>query len=205
VEFQTGHALWALHAAGIPADHPQVAKAIGYLLKRQQPFGGWMDPLQSFENFRTPFRETQMAVLALSSYFPGSRTGKGWNTLPPQKLSSDPALLLDQLDNLWDTPSNTVVEQLLQAAASNEALIRQLAVEALGRVAPEAYARSAAAGLGDRSKLVQRTAAWAVRQIFDDPAGDHDWGISAVVDLDASDEAGSAVLRITDVGQLSGF
>jgi hypothetical protein len=43
---------------------------------------------------------------------------------------------------------------------------------------------------------------WTVRQIFDDPAGDHDWGISAVVDLTASDEAGSAVLRITDVGQL---
>jgi superfamily II RNA helicase len=43
---------------------------------------------------------------------------------------------------------------------------------------------------------------WAVRQIFDDPAGDHDWGINAVVDLVASDEAGSAVLRITDVGQL---
>src|SRR5579863_7999615 len=43
---------------------------------------------------------------------------------------------------------------------------------------------------------------WAVRQIFDDPAGDHDWGINAVVDLDASDEAGSAVLRIADVGQL---
>ena len=46
---------------------------------------------------------------------------------------------------------------------------------------------------------------WKVRQIFDDPAGDHDWGISAVVDLDASDEAGTAVLEITDVGQLSGF
>jgi hypothetical protein len=43
---------------------------------------------------------------------------------------------------------------------------------------------------------------WAVRQIFDDPEGDHDWGISAVVDLAASDEAGTAVLRITDVGQL---
>jgi superfamily II RNA helicase len=48
----------------------------------------------------------------------------------------------------------------------------------------------------------QRPGSWAVRQIFDDPAGDHDWGISAVVDLAASDEAGSAVLRITDVGQL---
>jgi superfamily II RNA helicase len=43
-------------------------------------------------------------------------------------------------------------------------------------------------------------AAWTCRQIFDDPAGDHDWGISATVDLAASDEAGTAVLHITDVG-----
>jgi superfamily II RNA helicase len=48
----------------------------------------------------------------------------------------------------------------------------------------------------------QRPDGWAVRQIFDDPAGDHDWGISAVVDLAASDEAGVAVLRVTEVGQL---
>ena len=77
VEFQTGHALWALQAAGVPASNPQVAKAIDYLLRRQQPFGGWMDPLQSFENFRTPFRETQMAVLALSSYFPAGPRCEG--------------------------------------------------------------------------------------------------------------------------------
>jgi len=43
---------------------------------------------------------------------------------------------------------------------------------------------------------------WAVRQIFDDPAGDHDWGFSAVVDLAESDAAGAAVLRVTDAGQL---
>jgi superfamily II RNA helicase len=43
---------------------------------------------------------------------------------------------------------------------------------------------------------------WNVRQIFDDPAGDHDWGISAQVSLAASDEAGEAVLDITAVGQL---
>jgi len=48
----------------------------------------------------------------------------------------------------------------------------------------------------------QQPGRWVVRQIFDDPAGDHDWGISAVVDLGASDEAGSAVVNITDVGQL---
>jgi superfamily II RNA helicase len=43
---------------------------------------------------------------------------------------------------------------------------------------------------------------WAVRQILDDPAGDHDWGLSATVDLAASDEAGAAVLTLTEVGQL---
>jgi hypothetical protein len=43
---------------------------------------------------------------------------------------------------------------------------------------------------------------WTVRQILDDPAGDHDWGISAEVDLAASDEAGAAVVRVTAVDQL---
>ncbi|MBT2484355.1 MULTISPECIES: RNA helicase [unclassified Microbacterium] len=43
---------------------------------------------------------------------------------------------------------------------------------------------------------------WTARQIFDDPAGDHDWGISATVDLAASDEAGEAVLTVTGVDRL---
>jgi len=43
---------------------------------------------------------------------------------------------------------------------------------------------------------------WVVRQILDDPAGDHDWGISADVDLAASDAASTAVVRITAVEQL---
>jgi superfamily II RNA helicase len=43
---------------------------------------------------------------------------------------------------------------------------------------------------------------WTVRQIFDDPEGDHDWGFSATVDLAASDDAGVAVVTVTDVGQL---
>ncbi|WP_431240883.1 DEAD/DEAH box helicase [Mycolicibacterium aichiense] len=43
---------------------------------------------------------------------------------------------------------------------------------------------------------------WRVRQILDDPAGDHDWGIEVEVDVDASDEAGAPVLRVVDVGRL---
>jgi hypothetical protein len=44
---------------------------------------------------------------------------------------------------------------------------------------------------------------WTVRQTFDDPDDDHDWGISAEIDLAASDEAGVAVVRILDVGPLT--
>ncbi|GAA2473650.1 DEAD/DEAH box helicase [Streptomyces thermolineatus] len=43
---------------------------------------------------------------------------------------------------------------------------------------------------------------WRVRQVFDDPADDHDWGISAEVDLTASDEEGRAVVKVVSVGQL---
>jgi hypothetical protein len=46
------------------------------------------------------------------------------------------------------------------------------------------------------------SAQWSVRQIFADPAGDHDWGISGIVDLAESDEAGEAVLRVTAVNRL---
>jgi hypothetical protein len=43
---------------------------------------------------------------------------------------------------------------------------------------------------------------WTTRQIFDDPAGDHDWGLSAEIDLAESDEYGAAAVRVTAVGQL---
>ncbi|EPD33867.1 hypothetical protein HMPREF9306_00283 [Propionimicrobium lymphophilum ACS-093-V-SCH5] len=39
---------------------------------------------------------------------------------------------------------------------------------------------------------------WKVRQIIDDPEGNHDWQVSAEVDLDASDEAGELVLEISE-------
>ena len=43
---------------------------------------------------------------------------------------------------------------------------------------------------------------WTVRQILDDPEGDHDWGFSAEVDLDASDDRGMPVITITDAGRM---
>ncbi|MEV5571623.1 DUF3516 domain-containing protein [Spirillospora sp. NPDC052269] len=43
---------------------------------------------------------------------------------------------------------------------------------------------------------------WRVRQVFDDPEGHHDWGVSAEVDLAGSDQAGEAVIRVTAVDRL---
>jgi hypothetical protein len=159
VEFQTGHALWALHAAGIPADHPQVKKALDYLLARQQPFGGWMDPTQSYENFKTPFRETQMSILALSAYFPNGRRAAGWNAEPGVGT-------LGYLDGLWGRQSESVLARLQREAQSPDVMVRQQALEAIGRSGAVSLLEIAMKALGDPSKLVQRTAAWAIRQIY---------------------------------------
>jgi superfamily II RNA helicase len=43
---------------------------------------------------------------------------------------------------------------------------------------------------------------WKVRQILADPAGDNDWGISAIVDLAESAEQGIAVIKVTGVDRL---
>jgi hypothetical protein len=43
---------------------------------------------------------------------------------------------------------------------------------------------------------------WTVRQILDDPEGDHDWGISATIDLAESDDLGAAHVRVTAVNRL---
>ncbi|GAA1620655.1 DEAD/DEAH box helicase [Actinoplanes couchii] len=46
----------------------------------------------------------------------------------------------------------------------------------------------------------QGATVWTVRQVFEDPNEDHDWGIEATVDLAASDETGSAAITVTAVG-----
>jgi len=50
--------------------------------------------------------------------------------------------------------------------------------------------------------ITEEPARWVVRQIFDDPAGDHDWGISAEVDLAESAVQGRAVVRVTAVRRM---
>lgn len=60
-----------------------------------------------------------------------------------------------------------------------------------------ADARSAA-----RLLIEEEPDRWKVRQILDDPEGNHDWGIDAEVDLAASAEQGVAVVRVLGVNRL---
>ena len=73
----------------------------------------------------------------------------------------------------------------------------------------EAYSEDhASAGTGPDARGPQlfqvdvQPGRWEVRQVLDDPAGDHDWALHAEVDLQASDEQGTAALHVTGLRRL---
>lgn len=51
-------------------------------------------------------------------------------------------------------------------------------------------------------RITEEPGVWRVRQVIEDPAGDGDWGVSADVDLAASDEEGTAVLHVVGINRL---
>jgi superfamily II RNA helicase len=58
---------------------------------------------------------------------------------------------------------------------------------------------------GPRFLLVEeQERIWQVRQIVDDPDKNHDWSITARIDLDECDEAGELIVRTVGFGRLDG-
>lgn len=53
-------------------------------------------------------------------------------------------------------------------------------------------------------QIVEEGRLWRVRQIIADPEGDHDWAITATVDLDACDEADELIVHVVRFGRLDG-
>ncbi|WP_040157944.1 DEAD/DEAH box helicase [Nigerium massiliense] len=52
--------------------------------------------------------------------------------------------------------------------------------------------------------ITERGRTWDVRQIIDDPEGNRDWSIEAVVDLDECDESGELVVHTMNFSRLDG-
>ena len=166
-EMQTGESLYALHLAGRPADDPALRRGILALLTRQQAFGGWFD-INPYEQFRTPFRETQWALMALASFYPNPKPRpNGWNgPLGPQPMAlraGSPATLIRDLEKIWDPTApdlqNAIVSQLHHEAF----LVRYAACRTLGRVGDRSAIPGLSNRLGDESKIVRRAAAEALR------------------------------------------
>lgn len=166
-EMQTGESLYALSLAGLPADHPAVRKGVVALLLRQKNFGGWLD-ISPYEQFQTPFRETQWALLSLSRIYPKGGT-KGWNGPlgpQPETLRVDSAShVLRDLERIWEPPTPAVREALLALLGDERPLVRLAACETLGRVGDESSLTGLVGRLGDESKAVQRASAEALRAI----------------------------------------
>lgn len=163
VEFQTYHSLYALALAGYAPEHPQIAKSLKFLLTRQQVYGGWYDVKQSYENFGTPFRETQFAVMALSEFYKGPDP-EGWPA-PPAAKPGDALARLRRFDGAWSNPTPQLTAELLTSLKSAEPLVRTASAAALGRLAVQEAVLPLRQALNDPSKLVQIAAAQAIRRI----------------------------------------
>ncbi|WP_434769678.1 DEAD/DEAH box helicase [Curtobacterium flaccumfaciens] len=72
-------------------------------------------------------------------------------------------------------------------------------------IGTDADARSMQYLVLDESGATASPRIWKARQIFADPEGDKDFGFSATIDLDASDEVGEAVVRVTEIGRFDGW
>ena len=172
-EYTTGQILYTLIEAGLRRENePRLEKALRWLLGRQMPFGGWFQT-DTHENFRTPMRETRYAVMALSSAFPRPGAplrgmGNIGGVLAKLPEASSPASkLLEGLESLWEAPDRCaeIGARAMQLLERPEAPIRAAAAALLGRIGGAECAGPLLERLSDPSKLVWRSAAWALRQL----------------------------------------
>lgn len=174
-DFQTWHAIYALARAGLTLSDPRLKKAVDLCLSRQTSSGAWQGN-PDYKNFDTPFRDTQYALMALTTLYPGPlhkqmASGKrlGWNggfpTPPSTFPAGNAAAAVAALDQHWDRPSAATSRRIRQLLDSPHVLVRYQAAVTLGRYAGGEAITALAERLGDPSKLVQRGAAWALRNV----------------------------------------
>jgi len=162
-DFQTWHAIYALARAGVTLDDPRLAKAVKLCLSKQTPSGAWQGN-PDYKNFDTPFRDTQYALMALSTLYEDPK-GRGLPAPPSRFNESSAVETIAALDQHWDRPADPITARIRKQLDSRFVLVRYQAAVTLGRFADAGSLDALTARLADDSKLVQRAAAWALRQI----------------------------------------
>ena len=170
-DFISYNAVYALALAGRrPETDERMARAVHAMLAAQRPEGSWEgDPV--YQGFNTPFRATQFAVMSLSTLYPGTTKAKNWDAAyppPPAKLAThNLPLLLAQLDQFWDLAPEPTLRQIRQVLVkSDQPLAREAAARALGHMADPGSLPVLIQALGDPSKMVQTSAAYALRMVL---------------------------------------
>ena len=170
-DFISYNIVLALAEAGRrPETDAGMALAVTAMLKAQRPEGSWEgDPV--YQGFNTPFRATQFAVMALSTLYPGPTKEKNWNAAYPAPVTNldtnDLPKLLDELDQFWDLAPEPVLHQVRNVLAqSDQPLAREAAARALGHMADPGALPDLMKALGDQTKMVQTSAAYAIRMIL---------------------------------------
>jgi hypothetical protein len=170
-DFISYNAVYALAVAGHrPETDAHLAVAVKAMLAAQRPEGSWEgDPV--YQGFNTPFRATQFAVMALSTLYPGTTKARNWDAAyptPPATLAkNDLPLLLVQLDQFWDLAPEPVLRQIRKVLSdSDQPLAREAAARALGHMADPGAIQVLIKGLGDPTKMVQTSSAYALRMVL---------------------------------------
>jgi HEAT repeat protein len=170
-DFISYNSVYALALAGRrPETDEHLARAVHAMLAAQRPEGSWEgDPV--YQGFNTPFRATQFAVMSLSTLYPGPTQAKNWDAAyppPPEKLATrNLPLLLTQLDQFWDlAPEPTLREIREVMVKSDQPLAREAAARALGHMADPGAMPALIQALGDSSKMVETSAAFALRMVL---------------------------------------
>lgn len=168
--FFTFEVIYTLVKAGVPPSDPRIQKALNLVLPQQKNFGGWLDG--KGELFLTPYLETKWAIICLSTLFPYQNLGKKKPTPLTPANPTVPAIL-DWLDNLWGIQNKPLLPKVLKYLRHPEPLVREMAAAALGKIAwdaPETKGLEKAVdpliqSAGDPVKMVNRAAAWSLRQL----------------------------------------
>ena len=170
-DFISYNAVLAVAMAGRrPETDEHLALAVKAMMAAQRQEGSWEgDPV--YQGFNTPFRATQFAVMALSTLYPGTTEAKNWDAAypaPPTKLAKNNLpLLLSQLDQYWDPAPEPVLKQIREVLVkSDQPLAREAAARAIGHMADPGSLPALMQALGDPTKMVQSSAAYAVRMIL---------------------------------------
>ncbi len=153
-DFITYQAMYALAVAGRgPDTDAGLKKTVDYALSHQRIDGSWQgNPI--YKGFNTPFRDTQFAVMGLSELYPYNKVAP---RVGPLRTGA-----LDSL--LADLSSGSGTSDQIRTVLKDSPW-PQARSAAAAQLADDASIPALKAALGDSSKLVQRSAALALRRI----------------------------------------